>query len=187
MRLKGLVWFFTIALIIISIWELSYTWVIKSYESDVKAQAEKIVKRQSGYKDLSSDEKEALIKAKTSRILDSTRDKAIFPIFETSYQKCKENELNLGLDLQGGMSVTMDVSLEGMIKSLSNNPRDPQLLGALNTATAQKNNSESDYITLFSEAYIKQNGSGKLSSLFAGPSKDIKITDKEIVNYSLTN
>jgi SecD/SecF fusion protein len=181
MRLKGLVWFFTIALIIISIWELSYTWVIKSYESDVKAQAEKIVKRQSGYKDLSSDEKEALIKAKTSRILDSTRDKAIFPIFETSYQKCKENELNLGLDLQGGMSVTMDVSLEGMIKSLSNNPRDPQLLGALNTATAQKNNSESDYITLFSEAYIKQNGSGKLSSLFAGPSKDIKITDKDDV------
>ena len=181
MRLKGLVWFFTIALIIISIWELSYTWVIKSYESDVKAQAEKIVKRQSGYKDLSSDEKEALIKAKTSRILDSTRDKAIFPIFETSYQKCKENELNLGLDLQGGMSVTMDVSLEGMIKSLSNNPRDPQLLGALNTATAQKNNSESDYITLFSEAYIKQNGSGKLSSLFAGPSKDIKITDNDEV------
>jgi len=181
MRLKGLVWFFTIALIIISIWELSYTWVIKSYESDVKAQAEKFVKRQSGYKDLSSDEKEALIKAKTSRILDSTRDKAIFPIFETSYQKCKENELNLGLDLQGGMSVTMDVSLEGMIKSLSNNPRDPQLLGALNTATAQKNNSESDYITLFSEAYIKQNGSGKLSSLFAGPSKDIKITDNDEV------
>jgi len=181
MRLKGLVWFFTIALIIISIWELSYTWVIKSYESDVKAQAEKFVKRQSGYKDLSSDEKEALIKAKTSRILDSTRDKAIFPIFETSYQKCKENELNLGLDLQGGMSVTMDVSLEGLIKSLSNNPRDPQLLGALNTATAQKNNSESDYITLFSEAYIKQNGSGKLSSLFAGPSKDIKITDKDEV------
>lgn len=181
MRLKGLVWFFTIALIIISIWELSYTWVIKSYESDVKAQAEKFVKRQSGYKDLSSDQKEALIKAKTSRILDSTRDKAIFPIFETSYQKCKENELNLGLDLQGGMSVTMDVSLEGMIKSLSNNPRDPQLLGALNTATAQKNNSESDYITLFSEAYIKQNGSGKLSSLFAGPSKDIKITDKDDV------
>ena len=181
MRLKGLVWFFTIALIIISIWELSYTWVIKSYESDVKAQAEKFVKRQSGYKDLSSDQKEALIKAKTSRILDSTRDKAIFPIFETSYQKCKENELNLGLDLQGGMSVTMDVSLEGMIKSLSNNPRDPQLLGALNTATAQKNNSESDYITLFSEAYIKQNGSGKLSSLFAGPAKDIKITDKDEV------
>jgi SecD/SecF fusion protein len=51
----------------------------------------------------------------------------------------------------------------------------------LNTATAQKNNSESDYITLFSEAYIKQNGSGKLSSLFAGPSKDIKITDKDDV------
>jgi SecD/SecF fusion protein len=83
------------------------------------------------------------------------------------------------LDLQGGMSVTMDVSLEGMIKSLSNNPKDPTLLNALNTATASKVNSESDYITLFSDAYIKQNGGGKLSSIFAGPGKEVKIDDKD--------
>ena len=60
----------------------------------------------------------------------------------------------LGLDLQGGMSVTMDVSLEGMIKSLSNNPKDAQLLSALRTATAQKASSEADYITLFSDANV---------------------------------
>jgi len=83
------------------------------------------------------------------------------------------------LDLQGGMSVTMDVSLEGMIKSLSNNPRYPQLLSALQAATAQKANSESDYITLFSDAFIKQSGAGKLSSLFAGPGKEIKIDDND--------
>lgn len=83
------------------------------------------------------------------------------------------------MDLQGGMSVTMDVSLEGMIKSLSNNPKDPTLLNALNTATASKVNSESDYITLFSDAYIKQNGGGKLSSIFAGPGKEVKIDDKD--------
>ncbi|MEJ7675177.1 MAG: hypothetical protein WKF59_21355 [Chitinophagaceae bacterium] len=46
--------------------------------------------------------------------------------------------LNLGLDLQGGMNVTMDVSLEGLIKSLSNNPKDPQLLSALNEANTLK-------------------------------------------------
>ena len=175
MKLKGLVWFFTIALIVISLWELSYTWAVRSYEKDVRAQAEKIVKKQSG--SLSPEEREVLIKAKTQRILDSTRDKDIY--LGTSYQKCKENELNLGLDLQGGMSVTMDVSLEGMIKSLSNNPRDPQLLNALRTATAQKASSESDYISLFSDAFIKQNGAGKLSSVFAGPGKDVKISDDD--------
>jgi SecD/SecF fusion protein len=46
MKLKGLVWFFTIALIIISLWELSYTWAVKNYENEVKAQAERIVKKQ---------------------------------------------------------------------------------------------------------------------------------------------
>ena len=44
MKLKGLVWFFTIALTIISLWELSYTWVVRNYESSVKTKAEKIVK-----------------------------------------------------------------------------------------------------------------------------------------------
>ena len=175
MKLKGLVWFFTIALIIISLWELSYTWAVRNYESSVKAQAEKIVKKQSA--NLSPDERESLVKSKTQRILDSTRDKDIY--LGTTYQKCKENELNLGLDLQGGMSVTMDVSLEGMIKSLSNNPRDPQLLNSLRTATAKKSSSESDYITLFSDAFIQQNGAGKLSSIFAGPGKDVKIDDND--------
>ncbi len=175
MKLKGLVWFFTIALIIISLWELSYTWAVRNYESSVKAQAEKIVKKQSA--NLSPDERETLVKSKTQRILDSTRDKDIY--LGTTYQKCKENELNLGLDLQGGMSVTMDVSLEGMIKSLSNNPRDPQLLNSLRTATAKKSSSESDYITLFSDAFIQQNGAGKLSSIFAGPGKDVKIDDND--------
>ncbi len=177
MKLKGLVWFFTIALIIISLWELSYTWVVRSYENDVKAQAERIVKKQSP--NVSPEERAALVKIKTQKILDSTKDKSIYPFVGTTYQKCKENELNLGLDLQGGMSVTMDVSLEGLLKSLSNNPRDPQLLNALRTATAQKSNSESDYITLFSDAYIKENGAGKLSALFAGPGKEVKINDDD--------
>ena len=175
MKLKGLVWFFTIALIIISLWELSYTWAVRSYESTVKEQAEKIVKKQAA--NLSPEERESLVKAKIERILDSTRDKDIY--LGTTYQKCKENELNLGLDLQGGMSVTMDVSLEGMIKSLSNNPKDQQLQNALRTATAKKSSSDADYITLFSDAYIQQNGAGKLSSIFAGPGKDVKIDDKD--------
>ncbi len=175
MKLKGLVWFFTIALIIISLWELSYTWAVRNYESTVKEQAEKIVKKQAA--NLSPEERESLVKAKIERILDSTRDKDIY--LGTTYQKCKENELNLGLDLQGGMSVTMDVSLEGMIKSLSNNPKDQQLQNALRTATAKKSSSDADYISLFSEAYIQQNGAGKLSSIFAGPGKDVKIDDKD--------
>ncbi len=177
MKLKGLVWFFTIALILISLWELSYTWVVRNYESSVRTQAERKVKSKTA--GLSPDAKEAMIQAQTQHILDSTKDKEIFPIVGTTYQKCKENELNLGLDLQGGISVTMDVSLQGLLKSLSNNPKDPRLLNALQAANTEKNNSEEDYITLFGKAFQRANGNDSLSYLFAKSGKDIKIGDKD--------
>ncbi len=177
MKLKGLVWFFTIALTIISLWELSYTWVIRNYENDVTAKAEKIVK--SAFPDLKGDEKTAAIEFRKKRILDSTAEKSIYPIFGTTYKKCKENELNLGLDLQGGISVTLDVSVADLLKSLSNNSKDPLLLNALNTATIQKNTDNSDYITLFSNAYIQQNGQGKLAGIFAGAGKEVKVGDND--------
>jgi SecD/SecF fusion protein len=177
MKLKGLVWFFAIALTLISIWELSYTWVVRSYETTVKTQAEKIVKKQ--YPDAKGEDKDLLVKSRMQHILDSTRDKEIYPVVGTTYQKCKENELNLGLDLQGGINVTMDVSLEGLLKSLSNNPKDPALLKAIQTASAQKVTSDADYITLFRNAYTQQNPNAKLASLFAGAGKQIKITDSD--------
>jgi SecD/SecF fusion protein len=177
MRLKGLVWFFTIALILISLWELSYTLVVRNYEGKVKGQAERMVRNQNP--GITPEQRDALVKAKTKYILDSTEDKEIYPLVGTTYKKAKENELNLGLDLQGGISVTMDVSLEGLLKSLSNNSSDPSLLKALKTATAQKATSESDYITLFTTAFRQQNGDGKLASIFAGPNKEIKVTDSD--------
>ena len=185
MKLKGLVWFFTIALTLISLWELSYTWVVRSYENSKKAEAERLVKKSNP--NVSPDEFKLLVKEKTQRILDSTKDESIYPVVGTTYQKCKENELNLGLDLQGGMSVTMDVSLEGLLKSLSNNPRDPQLLEALKTATAKKTTSESDYISLFVEAYTQKNGAEKLSSLFAGSGKNVKVGDNDKTVISKIN
>ena len=177
MKLKGLVWFFAIALILISIWELSYTLVVRSYEAKVKTQAERIVK--SKYPEATGEDKNALVKTRMRHILDSTKEKSIYPVVGTSYQKCKENELNLGLDLQGGMSVTMEVGLEGLLKSISNNPKDPALVKAIQTATAQKIASNSDYITLFSKAFTQQNPGIPLASKFAGAGKAIKITDSD--------
>ena len=179
MKLKGLVWFFAIALIVISLWELSYTWVVRSFEKTVKAKATKIVKVTN--RELKGDDLDVAVKLKTEQILamDSTKDLSIYPVIGTTYRKCKENELNLGLDLQGGISVTMNVSLEGLLKSLANNPTDTTLTLALNTATQQKITSPTDYITLFRDAYVAKNGAGKLSSLFTGSGKEVKIGDDD--------
>jgi SecD/SecF fusion protein len=66
MKFKGLVWGFTILLILISLWELSYTWVVRSYEGKVKEQATRLVKNQTA--GMSQDDKDAVIKEKTLRI-----------------------------------------------------------------------------------------------------------------------
>ncbi|MEO8412919.1 MAG: protein translocase subunit SecDF [Ginsengibacter sp.] len=177
MKLKGLVWFFAITLILISIYQLSFTWVVNSYEATMKQKAEKIVKM--SHPGITADEKDNLVTAEFQHLLDSSRDAKIYPVLGTSYLKCKENELNLGLDLQGGMNVTLNVDLEGVIKSLSNNAKDPQLVKALNTTDAQKAQSDLDFISLFGQVFKQQNPGVNLASLFAGAGKTIKITDND--------
>ncbi len=177
MKLKGLVWFFAITLILISVYQLSFTWVVNSYEKKLQQKAEKIVKM--GHPNITAEEKENLVKAEISHLRDSSRDVKIYPVLGTTYQKCKENELNLGLDLQGGMNVTLNVSLEGLLKSLSNNPKDPQLVSALNKTNQEKVTSDLDYISLFGQVFKQQNPSTNLASIFAGAGKTIKITDND--------
>jgi SecD/SecF fusion protein len=173
MKLKGLVWFFAITLILISIYQLSFTWVVNNHEKAMKQKAEKqVLAMHPGIKN--GDEKDDFVRDRLLRLLDSTKDTKIYPIIGTSYQKCKENELNLGLDLQGGMSVTMDVNLEGLVKSLSNNPKNEELKAALAEANVMKVNSNENYINLFQKAYEQKYPGAKLSALFAGSGKKIK-------------
>ncbi len=177
MKLKGLVWFFAIMLILISVYQLSFTWVVNSHENKMKSKAIQFVSR--SHPGISGDQKDELVQTVFHHYLDSTRDVKIYPLLGTTYQKSKENELSLGLDLQGGMAVTLNVSLDGLLKSLSNNPKDPQLLKALATADAEKLSNDGDFITLFGQAFKQQNPGVNLSSIFAGAGKTIKITDND--------
>ncbi len=117
------------------------------------------------YKDSVSDAQKAYYK----HLLDSTKDtKLAFGL--TTYGSAKEKELMLGLDLQGGMSVTMEVGLDGLIKSLANFTKDPSFNTALSNAVVKKANSRADLITLFREEFTRINPTGKLAPLFAARS-----------------
>ncbi|MEY3119605.1 MAG: hypothetical protein RIT30_1538, partial [Bacteroidota bacterium] len=176
MQLKGLVRFFTFALILICLYQLSFTWFVRSHEKSMEAKAAAWVKKlptaQSVYPNdkeqqfLYNDSVSDIQKAYYKRLLDSTKDtKLAFGL--TTYASAKEKELMLGLDLQGGMSVTMEVGLDGLIKSLANYTKDASFNTALNNAVAKKANSSADLISLFREEYKTVNPSGKLAPLFA--------------------
>ena len=178
MQLKGLVRFFTILLILYSIYELSFTWVVRGHEKKMEAKAKQFVA--TNYATASPEERDQAYKDRLRRLLDSTNDVTVHygPQGAISYQQAKENELNLGLDLQGGINVTMEVELSGLLRSMANNSKDPNFIKALDNANRRKANSNADFVSLFREEYVKLAGSGKLAGLFAVPGQErIKITD----------
>jgi SecD/SecF fusion protein len=178
MQLKGLVRFFTIALILICLYQLSFTWMVKSHEGTMEEKADKWLKanyptpeqKYAGNKALIAEYTDSLKeikKERLQRLLDSTKETKIGPFGLITYQSAKDKELNLGLDLQGGMSVTMEVGLDGLIKTLANNSKDPLFTKSLGNAVAKKATSGADLITLFGDEF-KQNANGaKLATYFS--------------------
>ncbi len=197
MQLKGLVRFFTIALILICLYQLSFTWIVRSFESSMGERADSWQKanfaapetKYPGNKTLQdayADTVAGLRKQKLQRLLDSSKDASIGPFGITTYQAAKDKELMLGLDLQGGMSVTMEVGLEGLIKSLANYTKDPVFNKALSTAVAKKANSGADLITLFSDEFKATASGAKLAPYFATRSNGrIKFdaSDDAVITY----
>lgn len=180
MQLKGLVRFFTILLIIYSVYELSFTWVVRNHEKKMEAKAKQFV--DFNYRGADEITKDLRYKERLKRLLDSTKEETVHYGIQgaISYQQAKENELNLGLDLQGGINVTMEVELSGLLRSMTNNSKDPKFLQALANADKRKANSNADFVTLFVEEYKKLNPDGRLASLFATSGQDnIKITDTD--------
>ncbi len=184
MQLKGLVRFFTIVVIIYSIYQLSYTWFVRNHEKKMEASAKKYIKatypdaavKYPASKDsqaIYQEDLDRLTADRLKRLLDSTKDETItYGITgAVSYQKAKSEELNLGLDLQGGMNVTMEVEMTGLLKTLANNSKDPVFLKALDDANKRKANSDANFIRLFSEEYQKAAGVNKMSGLFAAANK----------------
>lgn len=171
MQLKGLVKFFTIALILYSLWRLSFTFMAMSADKKISAVAERQVAAAAA--NLSENEKESLYESTFSNIVDSMQNKDVFSLLglKYTYAEVKDKELQLGLDLQGGMSVTLEVGLDGLIKSMSNNEKDGALEAALKEANNNRNSSSEDYVTLFGKAFEKVNPNGKLAPLFTKSSQ----------------
>jgi len=186
MQLKGLVRFFAIALILISLYQLSFTFLVRNYEKKIEQQAENDVAKQyptpekkyPGSAELQgfySDTLKGFIKQRRQEIVDSTSSKQIagFP-WNVTYTKAKEKELNLGLDLVGGMNVVLEVNVEDVIRALSGQSKDAAFNKALERANELKKTNQADFVTLFGQAYAEVAPQGKLATIFANAyQKDI--------------
>ncbi|HCK22273.1 MAG TPA: protein translocase subunit SecD, partial [Bacteroidetes bacterium] len=163
MQGKGLIQFFLVTLIIVCIYQLSFTWVASNIEKDAVAYAESNVPA-----DLSSEQKAVqLAELKTDYLIrKANEDVYNLGIAKYNYDEVKERAINLGLDLQGGMSVVLEVSKYDLITSLSNNPKNPKLLTSLDKARAAEGRGEGELIDLFVSQYEKDNPGSQLVTLF---------------------
>lgn len=194
--MRALVSIFAGLLILISLYQLSFTWFVNQHEKEQGKKADAYVKRtypltpaqkyptnteaRAYYKDTVDNARDSFLDS----LLTASRDKKITWWGQT-YQKAKESELLLGLDLQGGINVTMDVALDGLIRGLANNQKDPQLLRAISEAQNRKLTSDQNFIDLFAAAYSQQNPGVKLAPLFANSNNKLSggASDDKVLSY----
>lgn len=200
MQNKGAVKLFAVLLGLACIFYLSFTWITNGVEGDAKAYAENIsnsAKTKMTAKEYSkgnpSRELSYIDSVKSciaDRYLDSMKKQTVYDILiaEYTYEECKKNAINLGLDLRGGMNVTLEVSVIDIIKNLSNNSADVQFNQALNET--QKNlgvNNNDDFITLFDKTYKKVAPQGRLAPLFQTIENKSKLpfnsTNDEVIKF----
>jgi len=148
MRNKGAIRLLAIVFALVSLYQLTFTYVTKKVEKEAQEFGAGDIKKEQTY-------------------LDSIRGEEVYNFFwlkKYTYKECKELELNLGLDLKGGMNVTMEVSVVDIIKAMANNSKDETFNAAIAQAKKMQANSGKGFVTLFGEAFNQIDPNAQLSS-----------------------
>ncbi len=155
MQNKGLIRLFAILFGLVSIYQLSYTFITAKLEKDAVAYATGKI---------SETEEDYVAKREEAEksYLDSINDLSVLGY--TSYGDAKTKELNKGLDLKGGINVTLQISVKDILKGLANNTKNPVFNKALADADLASRSSDKTYLQLFFEAFDKIKGDTKLAS-----------------------
>lgn len=155
MHNKGLIKLFAFLFGLVSIYQLSYTFVTNKVENEAESFATSRISE-------SEDEYVTKREALETRYLDSIGENSVLGY--TNYNEAKKKELNKGLDLKGGINVTLQISVKDILKGLANGSKSPVFNKALADADAASKNSDDTYLDLFFEAWDQIKGDTKLAS-----------------------
>ena len=187
MQNKGLIRFLAWAFALVCLFQLSFTFVTSNVESKAKKAAENYIKSEQTQKivaDRTADAVEqqilvdSLRNAREARYLDSMATEKVYLGY--TYRQCQSREINLGLDLKGGMNVMLEVSTVDVVRALADHTEDPLFNQAVDNAlAAQKKSTNRDFVSLFYDEIIKLDPNVSLASYFSGQLRDkIKLGDK---------
>ena len=187
MQNKGLIRFLAIAFVLVCLFQLSFSFATRKVENKAKANAVKYVesaqgksdidaclKRQAGndmsaaeLKNLTAIVTDSLRATKETYYLDSMANEKVWMGF--TYKKCQAREINLGLDLKGGMNVMLEVSTVDVVKALANYTNDEVFNKAIDMALEQQKKSVNEnFVSLFYNAIISIKPDVRLAGYFSG-------------------
>lgn len=175
MRNKGILIVLTSIISALCLYYLSFTFISRSIEKD----ADEYSRAKDGKID----------PRKRQAYLDSLYTSPAFSILgiDYTYKQVKENEVKLGLDLVGGMHVTMEVSAPDIIRALANNPENPVLNKAIQKAELQSRTDQTPYVDLFAKALKEETGGQPLAGYFASKNTAKKVefnsSDEDVKKY----
>ena len=163
MQSKGFIKVLTVALILVCAFYLSFSFVTSHYEGI----ASEYAKAKAQTEDVSNDTYKTYYK----QYVDSLAKEKVYLGYYT-FQQAREMEVGLGLDLKGGMNVTLQISVPDILRALSNENPDPKFNEALQiTEKQQKNSAEKDFVSAFCREYTKLAPEGSLYQIFRSVEK----------------
>jgi len=189
MQNKGVIKFFAILFALVCLFQLSFTYFSARVERKAKEYALSADAKQLAVKMAQGDQlREVLMfdsisKARERFFLDSISGEPVYNILvrKYTYKDVKERELNLGLDLKGGMNVIMEVSVVDIIKALSGHNPDSTFNKALVLAQEKQKSSNANYVTLFAESFKELDPNASLAAIFS----TVELKDR--IKYNSTN
>ncbi|CAN5912507.1 protein translocase subunit SecDF [soil metagenome] len=192
-NIKGAIRIFAILMALSCLFYLSFSFVTRKWEKKAHQYGENysqqasvstwVKARAAGDPVMEREINDSIVAARERFFLhDSIAGKKIYLGLYT-YESCKDKELNLGLDLKGGMNVTMEVSTPDVVKALANLTTDIPFNQAITNATVIQKAKGGDFINLFAQEYKKIKPEGRLSSLF-GATPQLKKYD---ITYNSTD
>ncbi len=171
MQSKGAIRLLAILIALASVYQLSFTWATKHQESKARAYANNAVELEQtlpSFQSVSDLDKafylDSLQRVKERYYIDSITAEKVFLGF--TYKEIKEKEINLGLDLKGGMNVMLEVSVPELVTALSGNSTNPTFLQVMEVAKANLSPSNTDFIDLFGEAWEQEAPGQRMAQVF---------------------
>jgi SecD/SecF fusion protein len=174
MQSKGAIKFFAIAFALVCLYQLSFTFITSRVENKARSYAHNEEARMLASRMSEGDELletflyDSIAKAREKYYLDSMATQVVYNIGirQYTFQETKEREINLGLDLKGGMNVTLEISVVDIIRSLSGNSRNPVFVQAIDMAIEKERTSPTDFLTLFADSFEEVDPNASLAAIF---------------------